>query len=110
MHIRRILVATIIGAFLSACLLSLIYALQYSALTVIFIFSTTPTASLLFWVLPDAFVYWLVPEGGGPAAMLLITFSAWLQYMLVFAVLTYIFLRQRFNSALKRDVPQALAP
>lgn len=110
MHISRILVATIIGAVLSTGLFLLIYALQSNALTGAFMLSGTPTASFLIWALPDAFMYWLLPEGGGLATVLMFTFSAWLQFLLVFSVLAHLFLRRRSNPAVKRKAPQAARP
>jgi hypothetical protein len=103
MNIGRIFVATMVGTVLSACLFLLIYTLQYRALTDTFLRSGTAMASLLFWALPDAFVYWLVPEGGGPAAVLIIAFSVWLQCMLFFSALAYVFLRRRSGPTSKWD-------
>ncbi len=110
MHIGRMLVATIIGAVLSTGLIALIYILQSSVITGVFMLSGAPTASFLIWAFPDAFMYWLLPEGGGPATVLVFTFSAWLQFMLVFSVLAYLFLRRRSSPAVKRDAPQAARP
>ena len=110
MQISRILVAAAIGAVLSTCLFFLIYRLQFSVLTTVFILSGTPTASFLIWAIPDSFIYGLLPEGGGPAAVLVFTFSAWLQFVLVFSALAFVFLRRRSNPAVKRDAPQAARP
>lgn len=107
MHIGRIFFATIIGAALSTGLFWLVYALQFRVLTGAFILFGTPTASFLFWALPDAFVYWLFPEGGGRAAVIIFTLSAWLQFMLIFSVLAHMILRRRSNPATKQAAPEA---
>lgn len=110
MKLGRILVPAAIGVVLSTGLFFLIYAVQSSVLTTAFMLSGTPTASLLIWAVPDSFMYWLLPEGGGPATVLVFTFSAWLQFWLVFSALGFVFLRWRSNPAVKRDVPKAARP
>jgi len=64
----------------------------------------TPTAYLIDLVLPDSFLYWLVPEGGAAAAMLLFIISTWLQLAVLF-VAGYYFWWYRFNSVVERAAP-----
>lgn len=92
MQARRIFISAAIGAFSGTLLFLSIHDLRNPGLNEIFILSGTPTASFLLWALPDSFVYGLFPEGGGPAAIFVFVFSAWLQSMLFFALLAHGFL------------------
>ena len=64
----------------------------------------TPTAYLMDLVLPDSFLYWLVPEGGAVAAVLLFIISAWLQLAGLLAA-GYYFWWYRFGSVVERTAP-----
>jgi hypothetical protein len=71
-----------------------------STLIGLVVLSGAPLASILAHVIPDAFVYWATDgEGGGPAAVLLFLISAWLQFALLFFLLSVWFLRRRSSSA-----------
>jgi len=59
-----------------------------------------PTAALLDWVVPSAFWYWLVPDGGGPLGVLLLVVSAWFQCVVLFSFIFYFLLKRRSNTSL----------
>jgi hypothetical protein len=63
----------------------------------------TPTVSFLNWNVPGDFWYWLAPEGGGPATVLILIISAWVQLTILFAVLGYFIMLWRSNFTFKRD-------
>jgi hypothetical protein len=44
-----------------------------------YLFSAVPISYVLFAIAPDAFVYWLVPDGGGPAAVGIFLIAALVQ-------------------------------
>lgn len=98
--------AASLGAVSSTIFLVVVFMLGFSWLTGLIVLSGTPTATFLFWVLPSGLLYSVLPEGGGPATILLFAFSAWLQFAILFSVIFYFLLRQRSNKALNPDARQ----
>ncbi len=78
-------------------LASIVLALAVVALSMLgapqpltaYILSGTPLSYVLFAVVPNSFVYWLVPEGGGSAALGILLISAFIQSTVVIAVAYY---------------------
>lgn len=98
--------AASLGAISSTICLVVVFLLGFSWLTGIVVLSGTPTATFLFWALPSSFLYSVLPEGGGPATVLLFAFSAWLQFAILFSVMFYFLLKRRSNKALNSDARQ----
>lgn len=98
--------AASLGAISSTICLAVVFLLNFSWLTGLVVLSGTPTATLLFWVLPSSFLYSVLPEGGGPATVLLFSFSAWLQFAILFSIMSYFLLKRRSNKALNPDARQ----
>ena len=105
MLVRRLLVAAITGALLSAVLFLMAFALHGNAMLGVLIFSSIPTATVLGKLLPESFMYLLVPDGGAPAAVLLLIASAWLQLMVVLSAVTFVFLGRRMRSGYRKPPP-----
>ena len=60
------------------------------------VFFNAPTLYLLPLILPSGFSYWLAPEGGAPAGVLLFLLSTWLQLMVLsFVGFYFVLIRRR---------------
>lgn len=78
-------------------LASIVLALAVVALSMLgapqpltaYILSGTLFSYVLFAVVPSSFIYWLAPEGGGPAALGILLISAFIQSTVVIAVAHY---------------------
>lgn len=81
-----------LGALFATLLLVIVFAANLSFLIEFTISSGAVVARFLSWALPERFLYWAVPDGGGPAAVLLIAVSAWLQLSVAIGAATYFFL------------------
>jgi hypothetical protein len=102
--LRRLITAGLSGLTLSCLVLVAAFATQSSLIIGTIVMSGAPVAEFVSWVLPESFWYWVLPEGGGPATVLLFVVSAWLQLSLLSAVAVYFFLRFRANSSTTEPV------
>lgn len=106
MRARTSFFAVTLGAAASTICLAVTFSLGISWLSGLVVLSGTPTATFLFWVLPSSLLYSILPEGGGPATVLLFAFSAWLQFAILFSVAIYFLLKRRSNKAFNPDARQ----
>jgi hypothetical protein len=68
MRIRDIIISIFIGSVGSGAIFAATLATGNGKVVSALLLSGTPTAYVIDHILPSSFCYWLVPEGGGPAA------------------------------------------
>ncbi len=105
----QIVSAVLFGSVLATMVLAIVFLSGASSLINVVILSGAPLAAILEHVIPDAFWYWAVNDGGGPAAILLFLISAWLQFALLFFLLSVWFLRWRSNIPIHRTCAKSRA-
>ena len=98
----QIIGAALLCSVLAAVVLAVVFLSGASGLISAVVLSGAPLASVLEYVIPDAFWYWAVNDAGGPSAILLFLISAWLQFALLFFLLSAWFLRRRSNIPIHR--------
>lgn len=92
---KLVLKSLVLGFLASAALAGVLLAIGVGPMISIYVLSGTPTAMLLEALLPSSFWYWLVPEGGAPAAAGVFLCGAFLQWGCIFSALFYWFRRRR---------------
>jgi hypothetical protein len=98
----QIISAVFFSSVLAAVVLAIVFLSGASSLINVIVLFSAPLASILEHVIPDAFWYWAVNDGGSQAAILLFLISAWLQFALLFFLLSAWFLRRRSNIPIHR--------
>lgn len=87
------LVSTAVGALGSALIVATAFLIVGGSMVGALIFFTAPSAYLIGTLVPTEFWYSVVPEGGGPAAILLFAAAAWFQLTAILGFVTYGLLR-----------------
>lgn len=67
-----------------------------------YVISGIPLGSILSAVVPDSFVYWLVPDGGGPAAVGIFFVSAFIQSIIVLTIAFYFLSKEKSTTNVLR--------
>ena len=103
MKIRHNIVALLTGSLLSAGTIAVAFATGSGKVIGTIVLSGAPTAYVIEHLLPTSFLYWLAPEGGGAAAVLIFVFSSWLQITILFTAIVLFVRRRRSNGSINSD-------
>jgi len=100
----------VIGLTMSILVLVVSFALSATGIPQLFdlvLYASLPTAAAVSAVLPNSFVYWVVPDGGPVAAVALFLCAAVIQQTVVFSALAFFAIRMRSNRAAHPDAREA---
>ena len=94
--VMRFFRSVVIGAVLAIAGFALAFALApFFDAVILYITPAAILVPVIGSLIPSKVVYWLVPDGGGPAGLLLIMISAFFFWTIVFGVVHFSWLSLR---------------